>query len=98
MESYILSFPKHSWRAKAPLELVHSDIYGPMQTPTLGGYSYFILFVDDCTRMMWIYFLKQKFEAFSTFLQFKAQVETYSGKKNKTLRIDRRGEFIYSPF
>ncbi|KAL0402499.1 UNVERIFIED_CONTAM: Retrovirus-related Pol polyprotein from transposon TNT 1-94 [Sesamum latifolium] len=93
-----LPFSKTSWRASAPLELVHSDICGPMQTPTPGNKRYFILFIDDYTRHMWIYFLNQKSEAFSTFLKFKAQAERESGFLIKTLRMDRGGEFLYNPF
>ncbi|KAH9681306.1 hypothetical protein KPL71_026926 [Citrus sinensis] len=84
-----LPFPKNSWRAKAPLELVHADICGPTRTFSLNNRRYFILFVDDYTRMMWIYFLNEKSEAFSTFLQFKALAERQSGCKMKTLRTDR---------
>lgn len=68
-----LLFPKTSWRAKTSLKLVHLDICGPMQTPTPRNKRYFILFVDDYTRMMSIYFLNQNSEAFSTFLQFKLE-------------------------
>lgn len=42
------SFPQESkWRAKEPLELIHSDVCGPMQTPSLSGNRYFITFIDD---------------------------------------------------
>jgi transposase InsO family protein len=93
-----LPFPKTAWRARAPLELVHADICGPTRTPSLNNKRYFLLFVDDYTRMMWIYFLDQKSEAFTFFLQFKALVERQSGYQMKTLRTDRGGEFIYKPF
>ncbi|KAL0426868.1 UNVERIFIED_CONTAM: Retrovirus-related Pol polyprotein from transposon TNT 1-94 [Sesamum latifolium] len=93
-----LPFPKTSWRASAPLELVHSDICGPMQTPTPGNKRYFILFIDDYTRHMWIYFLNQKSEAFSTFLKFQAQAERESSFLIKILRTDRGGEFLYNLF
>ena len=48
--------------------------------------------------MMWVYFLTQKSEAFSKFLEFKAYVEKESGKEIKCLRTDRGGEFIYKRF
>ena len=48
--------------------------------------------------MVWLYFIKQKSDAFSKFLEFKALVERQSGLKMKTLRTDRGGEFIYQPF
>ncbi|KAG6468657.1 hypothetical protein ZIOFF_073346 [Zingiber officinale] len=93
-----LPFPNTSWRAKAPLELVHADICGLTQTPTIGNRRYFLLFVDDYTRMIWVYFLEKKSEAFTTFLSFKANAEKQSGYQIKTLRTDREGEFIYKPF
>ena len=93
-----LPFPKTAWRAQAPLELVHADICGPTRTPSLNDNRYFLLFVDDYTRMMWVYFLKQKSEAFNVFLQFKAFAEKQSGSKMKTLKTDRGGKFIYGPF
>lgn len=91
-------FPKTTWRAKQPLELIHADIWGPSRTLSLGSKRYFILFVDDFTRMMWVYFLNEKSEAFSSFLKFKAFVEKQSSHQIKTLRIDCGGEFIYKPF
>jgi len=55
------SFPKGSlWRAKEKLELVHTDLCGPMRTASLSGNKYFVLFVDDLTRMTWVYFLSSK--------------------------------------
>ncbi|CAL1407138.1 unnamed protein product [Linum trigynum] len=93
-----LPFPKTSWRAKAPLELVHADICGPTRTQSLSGKRYFLLFVDHFTRMMWVFFLEQKSEAFPKFLQFQAVAEKESGHQIKTLRTDRGGDFIYTPF
>ena len=54
-------FPKTAWRARAPLELMHADICGPTRTPSFNDNRYY-------TRMMWVYFLKQKSEAFNVFL------------------------------
>ena len=45
-------------RAKAPLEIVHSDLCGPMQTPSIGGNHYLLTFIDDYTRKTWVYLLK----------------------------------------
>ena len=55
------SFP-HSVtsRATLKLELVHSDICGPMKTPSLNNNVYFILFIDDYSMMIWVQFLKTK--------------------------------------
>ncbi|KAI5317803.1 hypothetical protein L3X38_037510 [Prunus dulcis] len=41
------------WRAKNPLELIHTDVCGPMQNESIGGNKYFITFIDDYSRMCW---------------------------------------------
>ena len=56
-----------SYRARTPLEIVHSDISGPMQTSSIGGCKYFLAFIDDYFRKTWVYFMKHKYDAFSYF-------------------------------
>ncbi|KAL0350166.1 UNVERIFIED_CONTAM: Retrovirus-related Pol polyprotein from transposon RE1 [Sesamum radiatum] len=51
-----------SWRAKAVLELIHTDVCGPMRTPSHEQNRYFILFIDDYSRMTWVYFMREKSE------------------------------------
>eukprot|EP01018_Ginkgo_biloba_P020396 Gb_28242 [translate_table: standard] len=93
------SFPvNRSWRAKAPLELVHADICGAIQTQSLGKNIYFLTFIDDLSRHTWIYFLKQKSEAFKCFKHYKTMVEKQSGYYLKVLRMDRGGEFTSREF
>ncbi|CAL2276373.1 unnamed protein product [Prunus armeniaca] len=88
------AFPQESkWRAKEPLGLIHSNICGPMQTPSLGGTRYFITFIDDYSRMCWVYFLRNKSEALHVFKKFKVMVELKSGYHIKRLRTNRGGEF-----
>eukprot|EP00253_Pinus_taeda_P023366 PITA_23366 len=70
------SFPAgKSIRGKAPLEIVHSDVCGPMQVPSLGRNRYVLTFIDDYTRKTWVYMLKQKSEVFEKFRHFKTLVE-----------------------
>jgi hypothetical protein len=71
-------FLKTAWRANASLQLVHADIYGPTWTPSISNKRYFLLFIDDYSRMIWIYFFDKKSEAFFIFMQFKALVEKQS--------------------
>ena len=93
------SFPKgQAMRATQVLELVHADLCGPMQTESLGGSKYFLLFTDDYSRMSWVYFLQSKGEVFSSFKVFKSLVEKQSEKKLKVLRTDRGGEFLSKEF
>ena len=64
------SFPTSTSQAKEHLELVHTYLRGPMQTQSIGGSFYFLTFIDDFSRKIWIYFLKNKSETFSSFKEF----------------------------
>jgi len=67
-----LSFPLNkAWRAMKKLQLIHIDVAGPLKTISLNGSRYYIDFIDDYTRMCWVYFLKFKTEVASVFLKFK---------------------------
>jgi hypothetical protein len=87
-----------SYRAKAPLEIVHMDLCGPMQTPYLIGSVYFMTFIDDFSRKTWLYLLKLKSEAFEAFKRFKSMDENDSGRTIKILRFDRGGEYKLNEF
>lgn len=94
-----LPFPsKDTWRAKRPLELVHTDVCGPMRTPTPSNNRYFILFIDDYSRMTWVYFLRERSEVFNIFKKFKNMVEKQSGHHIKVLRSDRGAEYTSREF
>ncbi|RVW80415.1 Retrovirus-related Pol polyprotein from transposon TNT 1-94 [Vitis vinifera] len=93
------SFPKGvAWRAKKVLELIHTDICGPMSTPSQGNNKYFVLFIDDFTRMIWVFFMMQKSEVFSILKKFKSFVEKQGGCYIKTLRSDRGMKYTSSQF
>ncbi|KAL4304010.1 hypothetical protein GQ457_10G012770 [Hibiscus cannabinus] len=93
------SFPKEATsRATEPLQLVHTDACGPIKPPSFGKSRYFLLFIDDYNRKTWVYFLKQKSEAFGAFKNFKALVEKENGFEIKSLRSDRGGEFTSNEF
>ncbi|KAI5313816.1 hypothetical protein L3X38_042992 [Prunus dulcis] len=98
-KSHRSSFDKEiAWRASQPLELIHSDTCGPMQSITLGGNRYFLTFIDDHTRMCWVFFLQHKSQAFNIFKRFKNMVELQSGYQIKKLRSDRGGEYTSLEF
>ena len=87
------SLPSSMHSSKVILELIHSDICGPMSSPSLSGYLYFVIFIDDLSRKTWIYFLKAKNETFYKFQEFKALVEKQTGKCIRVLRTDNGGEY-----
>jgi len=63
-----LPFPQTmSWRATERQQLIHIDVGGPMRTPSLNGSKYYVVFIDDKTRMCSIYFMKVKSEVANIF-------------------------------
>jgi hypothetical protein len=91
-----LGFPYGATRAKEILDLIHSDVFGPVLIPSLGKYVYYVSFIDDFSRNRWIYFLRNKYKVFDKFKEFKALVENQTEKKIKVLRTDNGGEFCRS--
>ena len=85
-------------RADAPLDLVHSDVCGPIGTESLSGAKYFVTFVDDKTHYTWVYVLKAKSEVFCKFLEWKSLVERMSDRQLKILRTDNGGEYTSNEF
>jgi transposase InsO family protein len=80
------------------LPLVHADVCGPMNMTSITGARYFLLFVDDFSRKMWVYFLKLNSDMFKEFQNFKALVENESGCHITSLRSDNGGEFFSKEF
>ena len=91
-------FPQECNVCKIPLEVVHTDVWGPSKTASIHGCRYYVSFIDDHTRKVWVYFMKQKSEVFGHFKRFKAAVEKETGKQVKTLRSDGGGEYFSSEF
>lgn len=91
-----LPFSHVGQRSSDTLQIIHADVCGSMETKSIGGAQYFLLFVDDHSRMTFIYFLKHKNQVFKQFKEFKAMVENQQNKKIKILRTDNGGEFCSS--
>ena len=67
------------------LDYIHTYVWGPTKTASLGGKHYFVTFVDDFSRKVWVDMLKSKDEVFETFLVWKKMVENQTGRKIKVL-------------
>ena len=70
---------------------MHSNVCGPMQTPSFGNHLYFVTFMDGYSTHAWVYPLKAKSEVFLCFTQFVVMVENVYGCKVGTLRSDQGG-------
>lgn len=91
-------FPSSGKRAKKILEIVHSDVNGPMSCASIGGARYYVAFIDDHSRKKFVYFIKNKNEVFKAFREFKIYTEKQTEKKIKILRSDNGREYINNEF
>ncbi|OWZ17950.1 Rve-domain-containing hypothetical protein [Phytophthora megakarya] len=75
------------------LELVHTDVMGPMKTDSKGGARYVLTFVDDFSRFVVGYFQKNKSEVTAKLTEFKVFYENQWGERLKCLRSDKGTEY-----
>ena len=90
-----IGFPE---KASDLLELIHTDVCGPMSSTARGGFQYFITFTDDLSRYGYVYLMRNKSETFEKFKEFQNEVENQRGKKIKALRSDCGGEYLSHEF
>ncbi|CEL60572.1 Retrovirus-related Pol polyprotein from transposon TNT 1-94 OS=Nicotiana tabacum PE=2 SV=1 [Rhizoctonia solani AG-1 IB] len=92
-------FPKSSTeRNYQPLELIVSDVHGPMAVPTHNGRQYFAPFIDVKTRYLWVAVVTRKSDVREQFKSIRARVELQTGFKIKALRTDGGGEYASNEF
>ena len=70
------------------LEIIHTDVCGPMSVEVRGGYRYVLTFTDDLSRYGYVYLKKQKSETFEKFKEFQSEVENHRNKKIKFLQSE----------
>ncbi|KAH9685121.1 Integrase catalytic domain-containing protein [Citrus sinensis] len=93
-----LKFESAVHSTKEKLAYIHSDLWGPAQVDSLGGCRYFLSFIDDYSKMVWVYVLKTKDEVLERFKRCKILVETQTNLKVKALRTDNGLEFRNKEF
>jgi len=87
-----------STRKPNVLDLVDSNLYGPIDVESIGGNKYFVIFIDDASQKVGVYFLKNKDQTFEHFKKFHAMVEREKWKPLKCLRIGKGGEYTSNEF
>ena len=80
-------------RSLFPFDLVYSDVWGPSPHLSINGNKYFVQFLDDSTKFVWIFFLSTKSQVFDVFKYFHKMVSTQFGRNIKTLQTDWGGEY-----
>ena len=92
------SFSGTMERATDLLEIIHTDVCGPMNIKARDKYHYFLTFTDDLSRYGYICLMKHKSETFEKFKEFQSEVENHRNEKIKFLRSDRGGEYLSYEF
>lgn len=75
------------------LQLVHSDVVGPMENQSIGHARYLLTLVDDYSKKVFVYFLRAKSDVSSTIIDFKKFIENQTGEKIKVFRTDNGTEY-----
>lgn len=83
-------------RAKAPLQMIHTDLAGPIATESIDGYKYVQSFTDDYSSAVFVYFLKKKSDTVQATEKFLADIAPYG--KVRCIRSDNGTEFTCSDF
>ena len=78
--------------------LIHSDICGPFEEIAIGGFKYFVTFIDDFSGFCFVYLIQQKSNAFSKFKELVELVKNKFSSTIGTLRSDNGGEYFSKPF
>ena len=75
------------------LQLIHTDICGPLTPTTFDGYKYFIIFTDDFSHYGHVELIREKSDSLVAFKEFKVKIELQKNKKLKAIRVDIGGKF-----
>jgi len=102
------------FRSTKLLELIHSDLNGPLEVPSLGGSKYFFSFIDDFSKWTVVFMIRKKSETFQCFKEYHSYAQTHTGQSAsqlnfihrstkteaqlKALRSDNGGEYISNEF
>ena len=81
-----------------PLEFLHIDLFGPVNTASLYGSKYGLVIVDDYSRWTWVKFLRSEDNAYDVFSNFYTQIMSEKEMKLLKVRSDHGGEFGNEPF
>ena len=76
-------FTGHSERANELLDLIHTDVCGPLSLDARGGYNYFITFTNDFSIYGYVYLMRHKSESFEMFKSFKMKYKTNLARQSR---------------
>ena len=92
-----LTYPAHdSIPSSRAFDLIHCDVWGPSRVPSPSGHLYYIVFVDDYTRVSWVYLINDHRQVLDIFCQFILEIITQHSTTPKVIRTDNALELIQS--
>ena len=92
-KSHRISFPLSLNKSPLPFMVIHYDMSGLSKVPILSGSRWFVTFIDDYTKMIWLCLMKTKDEVDLLFQNFHKMIETHYNTKLQVLRSDNGGEY-----
>ncbi|CAL8163118.1 unnamed protein product [Prunus armeniaca] len=92
-KSHRTVFPLSDNKAAKPFDLVHSDVWG-LARVTSNGFRWFVTFIDDCTRLTWVFLLKNIHDVASILPELCTMVSTQFNAQVKVFRTDNGGEYV----
>ena len=89
-----VTFPVSNKMSTFPFYLVHTDVWGPSDVPNISDACWFVTFIDDCTRVTWVYLLKHTSEVSSVFFQFFSMIKNQFDVSIKRIRSDNAKDYF----
>lgn len=94
-KQHTLRYPaKSEDRPSEVVEIIHSDVCGPINVDSFGNSRYFVTFIDDYSRYTCAYFLSRKSDVLAKFKEFVNIMSNLTDKRVKVLRTDNGREFF----
>jgi transposase InsO family protein len=93
-KSHRVTYHNSQNKCVIPFDIIHTDIWGPSPVISKSGCRWYISFIDDCTRMVWLYLLKTKDEVSKVIKDFHKLVKTQFGREIKIIRSDNEAEYL----
>ncbi|KAJ9541315.1 hypothetical protein OSB04_027821 [Centaurea solstitialis] len=89
-----IPFKSRPYTSSKPFSLIHSDLWGPSRVTNMSRTRWFITFIDDHTRMTWVYLMKEKSATTHIFKTFHSMIRTQFNANIKILRSDNGTEYV----
>ena len=98
-KQHCLPFPKKSvHKCKQPLELIHTDVCGPIPINSVGGSRYFVTFTDDYTHYTYVNMIKNKSEGIDKLREYVKMAENITRQGVKRICRDNEQEYVSEEF